>query len=96
MDGRRLRTIAGLCGHCNSRFCAGGGKDGWTKASGFPGDTGDRAGPLGGLGGHQVTPRLGFQGSQPTAGKCSGLHLPLLIKWHYLNPASHSVSELAD
>ena len=47
-------------------------------------------------GGHQVTPRLGFQGSQPTAGKHSGLHLPLLIKWHYLNPASHSGSELAD
>ena len=51
VDGRRPRTIAGLCGRCNSRFCAGGGKDGRTKASGFPGDTGDRAGPLGGLGG---------------------------------------------
>lgn len=95
MDLRRPWTIVRLCGGCSSRFCAGGGEGGRTKASGFPRDTGHRGGPLGGLRGRQVTPRLGFQGSQPTAGKCSGLRLPLPIKWHYLNPASHSGLELA-
>lgn len=63
---------------------------------GFLETQGTEAGPWVAWGGvRQVTPKLGFQGSQPTAGKRSGLHLPLPIKWHYLNPASHSGLELA-
>lgn len=50
MDGRRLGTLLGLCGNCRDWLCAGGGKAGWARASGFPGDTGDRGQPLSGLG----------------------------------------------
>ena len=71
------------------------GKMDGRRRVGFLG-TRDRGGPLGGLGGAWLDPRLRFQGSQPTAGKHSGLHLPLPSRWHYLNPASHSHSELAD
>ena len=92
----RTRGDCGLFSGCSGQFCAGGGKDGRTKASGIPRDTGDRGGPLGCLGGARMDPRLRFQGSQPTAGKHSGLYLPLPSKWHYLNPASHLGSELAN
>lgn len=84
MDGRRLGTFLGLCGNCRDWLCAGGGKAGWARASGFPGDTGDRGQHLAGLGAvggpeAGLPEQRGLQDSQPTAGKCSDFHLPLCL-----------------